>query len=449
MFPAQKIYLNRALLLLGSLFALFLCAGNAYSELATLSRKVIVDSQEPFNCRVYSYDMGIDSSGGVHIVYSNPNQGCTKASVSYVRRIDGVWQPPIVLSNNGLAPSISTLLAIGNDDIIHICYVQGSTDTLRYITVNNGVVGTDIHVDDGGWHTRMQLNENNRAIFVRENKTWPALETKLALLTTLDGTTWNKKYLDLPSVTKFRIADFIYDNGKYHITYGGSEHLKESWDSKSMTKRVMEVFHDLHYAFSSDGQNWSEYTIDSSGTLHRLQFWTSLALDGGNPLASMYKFNEYAGRYNFGTSANLMTKSGLVWNEKIITDTSFPDNLEGMGPGLVVNGSGDYFGAWDFSPPDTHDDEFRGIDGNIVLARNGFGNNWTARAQIAPFSLEGRAILQKHDGKIFFLGLGNWRDAKLYFREYSLSELNKILPWANRTRAGTVIPGIYQLLMDN
>jgi hypothetical protein len=161
------------------------------------------------------------------------------------------------LSSNGSRPSISTLLVVGSDDRVHVCYVaDGTTKTLHYRTINAGVVGIeDITIANGGWHTRMQLDENNYPIFVREGRTWPALKTKLALLTTQDGTTWNSEFLNLPSVVGFRIADFVYSNGIYHITYGGSEHLKEVWSTKDQINRVKEIFHNLHYASSSDGLN--------------------------------------------------------------------------------------------------------------------------------------------------------------------------------------------------
>lgn len=444
MFRLKSFYLKVILLFLISLpfvsfLPAFVNAGINSPDVTPLSSRTIVDSKEPYNCRVYSYDMGIDSKGDVHIVYSNPNAACTKADIYYIRRVSGVWQTPILISNNGSRPSISTLLTVGDDDRIHICYVLDNPRSLQYLIINNGAVvsGYPVKVWDGGWHTRMQLDNNGYPVFVREGETWPALETKLTLITTTNGTDdWTRTFLNLtpPPLPdgKFRVADFIYDNGTYHITFGGSEHKKEVWQDKTETVRIDEIFHDLHYAVSPDGTNWTEYTIDSSATLHDRQFWTSLVLDGVNPLASMYKYNEAGGRYNYGTSANLMTKIGSTWDNRIITDTRFT-NLEGMGPGLAVNGPLDYFCAWDFSPDFAdfgafYDESFYGQYGNIALARNGPKNDWTPKVQIAPFSLEGRAILKIHGGKMFFLGLGNWFDARLHFSEYSIVELNKILP---------------------
>ncbi len=427
------------------------------APLTPASAKTIIDSEESYGCRVYSYDMDVDSQGNVHIVYSkpvhtDPGDNCPdKAEIYYVRRVGTTWKAPVLLSANGRSPSISTLLAIGSDDKVHICYVaDGSVRTLRYVTVHNGVAVQDVFVDNGGWYTRMQLDENDHPVFVRGKG------TAMILLRTTDGLTWSESNLDLPPVNQFRIADFVYDSGTYHITYGGYEHLKEVWRSKAQTERYKEFFHDLHYAISTDGTNWTTKTIDSSVTLHDLQFWTSLAVDRGTPLVSMYKYNEAGGRYNYGTSANLMTVSGGTWSNRIITDQSkAPNTLEGMGPGLVVNGPDDYFVAWDFSPDfkDIPDNDFQGTYGNIALVRNGPQNNWVSKVQIDPFSLEGRAILRIKGGKLYFLGLGDWHDAKLYYRDYYMSELDKVLPPPGgippvpTPGAGTGLPAMYHLLM--
>jgi hypothetical protein len=449
---------SRLLTVFGSLLlaGLFLgegCSVSYATPITPASARTIIDSEESYGCRVYSYDMGVDSKGNVHIVYSKPlhnvaGDNCPdKAEIYYVRRLGSAWQAPVRLSANGRSPSISTLLNVGRDDRIHICYIaDGSVKTLHYITVNNGVPGVDITVDDGGWHTRMQLDDNDRPMFAREK--WD----HMALLRTDDGVNWTTdNYLDLPSVPQFRIADFVYENGRYHLTYGGYEHTREVWDSAAQTTRVMEPFHDLHYAFSADGIHWTTTTVDSSVTLHNRQFWTSLAVDRGTPLISMYKYNETGGRYNYGTSANLMTVSGGIWSNRIITDQSkAPNTLEGMGPGLAVNAPGDYFAAWDFSPDyeDIPDYNFQGQYGNIALVRNGPKNDWTSKAQLDPFSLEGRALLLIKGGKLYFLGLGDWHDAKLYFRDYYMSELDKILPPSSPgTRKG--VPAVYLLLQEH
>ncbi len=427
---------------------------NVEAALATSESRIISDSQELFNRRIYSYDMGIDSNGDVHIVFSKPYSD-RKANIYYVRRISGTWQSNILLTPDGFRPSGSTFLVIGSDDRVHICYIkdEGASESLYYQVINNGVVvKNETFVDDGGWHSRMQLDENSYPIFVRGGKKWPEPPSRLILLTTTDGATWDKSYLNLTPVTKFRLADFVYANGTYHITYGDSAYTKEVWDGKGMTTRIDGTFHDFYYITSQDGTNWDEHAIDTSHTLYELEFWTALVLVEGRPLIAMYKYAEYGNRYNRGTSARLSEWTDSSWTHKIITKQTYPDTSEGMGVGLVVNASGDYFGAWDFSPDNTHDDDFRGPRGNIALARSGPKKDWTPKVQVDPFSLEGRTRLRIHGGKLFFLALGDFVDSKLFYREYNISELNKVLPPPtgfppSGSGGGTSLPAVFHMLL--
>ncbi len=412
------------------------------ATLTAVDTKIIADSEEVFSRRIYSYDMVVDSQGTLHIIYSKP-LGDRTAEIFYVRRVGGTWQSPILLSANGFRASTSTFLAVGNDDRVHVCYIKdlGSSEALYYRTINNGVATAEIRVNDdggsGGWHSRMQLDAQDFPVFIRDNEDWQAspVVSKLALVTTQDGITWSKSFLSLPDVLNFRIADFLVENGVYHITYGDSAYVNP-------------VFHNLHYATSQDGKNWIHHTIDSSGTLYTNEFWTALVLDGGRPVIAMYKYAEYGNQYNTGTSALLAKWNGTAWQNKIITDTTYPDSREGMGVGLVVNGTGDYFGAWDYSPDDTHDDNFRGARGNIALARSGPAGDWTQKVQIAPFSLEGTAKLRIHGGKLFFLGLGDHVDAKLYFYEYNISDFggSTTPPPGPSPSTGMALPAVYLLL---
>ena len=305
-------------------------------------------------------------------------------------------------------------------------------------------------MDVGGWHSRMQLGANGYPVFVRDNEDWQIHKSKLALFTTQNGLTWKKSFLDLPedNVNAFEIADFLVENGVYHITYGDSAYNKPVLDGKGSTTYINGIFHNLHYATSQDGQNWVHHIIDSSGTLYAYEFWPALVLDSGRPVISMYKYAEYGNQYNTGTSALLAKWNGTDWQNKIITNTTYPDSREGMGVGLVVNGTGDYFGVWDFSPGDTHDDNFRGPRGNIALARSGAAGDWTQKAQMAPFGLEGAAKLRIHGGKLFFLALGDYVDVKLYFYEYNISDFvgSTTPPPGPSSSTGMALPAVYLLL---
>ncbi|MDD3619838.1 MAG: hypothetical protein PHX57_10655, partial [Desulfobulbaceae bacterium] len=79
---------------------------------------MIAESEEPLTRRIYSYDMGIDSSGDVHIVYSKPFDNRT-ARIFYVRRVAGTWASTL-LTASGFRGSVSTFLEVDDRDRIHI-----------------------------------------------------------------------------------------------------------------------------------------------------------------------------------------------------------------------------------------------------------------------------------------------------------------------------------------
>ena len=453
MFDVKNSVVNMACVLLCSFLFVGILPANVSAVIPPASSAMIKDSQEHYTRRIYSYDMGVDSQGDVHVIYSEPYSD-TKANIYYVRRIGGTWQGATLLSNNGLRQSISTLLQVGTDDRVHVCYIEDTAPQfLYYRVINNGVPGDADPVKDGAWHTRMQVDENGYPVFIREHKDFPSPGTHstLALFTTNNGILWDRSYLNLstPSLVKYRIADFVYANGTYHVTYGNSAETRPTIEGARKTNTIPGIYHDFFYATSLDGVSWTEHIIDNSRTLYAFEFWTSLALDDGRPVVAMYKYAEYGNEYNTGTSAILMRHDGSSWQKKTITKTQYPDSREGMGVGVVVNGSSDYFGAWDFSPSNTHDSEFDG-NGNIVLARSGPENDWSPRAQLDPFSLEGRAVLKIRGEKLYFLALCDVQDVKLYFREYNISDLNAILPppgWRPPGSAETSLPAVYHMLL--
>ncbi len=378
--------------------------------LPRLDARTIVDSEEPFDRRVYSYEMGIDSNGNVHIVYLKPTTG-NSAQLIYVSRVSGIWSDQ-VLSSSGLRGSISTNLIVDSTNVVHLCYIK-TDDHLYYQTITDNVPAVEIKVQAGGWHTRMQLDENNRALFVRGRN---GSVRKLDLLTTVDSSSWSQRYWNLPSLSQsLRIGGFVYADGVYHVTYGDSAITKPVVTGGNVT------FHNLHYVSSLDGENWNESVVDDSGTLYELEFWTSLILDNGTPVVSWYKYAEYGGQYNTGTSTWLAKWNGSSWQEKNVTQATYPATREGMGVGLVRNGAGDYFGGWDCSPDNTYDDDFRGARGNIALVRSGSDWAWNNKWQVDEFSAEGEVKLRIKNNRLYYLALGDYIDAKLYFREYDMN----------------------------
>lgn len=427
---------------------LFLFAGFAKTEpLLPVSSHIIADSEEPFNRRIYYYDMALDSVGNIHFIYAKPTIN-NAADVYYVRRINGSWQSEILLSSNGYGPHGATEIEIGDDDTVHVCYIKkGSPESLYYRTIANGVVQGEKFVESGGWTTRMQLDEYNSPIFIRVSQDFgaPGTPSKLSrLVTNNGGDSWSRSLLALPQVQQFRLADFVYNNGTYHITYGDFAHVRTVWNRSGTTENG--DFHNFHYVQSTDGSTWDHHLIDDSGYLYELEFWTSLVLVDGRPLIGMYRYNQYGNIYNTGSYAIIAEWTGNSWQKKIPTDQSHPDLTEGMGVGLAVIGNGDYIGIWDFSPANTYDDDFRGVRGNIALVRSGGDGQWSYRKQVDPFSQEGKTVVAVHGNSLYFIALGDYVDSKIYFREY---DVRKLLPPNEppNPNSGNVLIPIYHLLL--
>jgi hypothetical protein len=435
---------------------LFLGNYSAYARLTPVESKIIADSEEPFNRRIYAYDMAIDSAGNVHIVYTLPVPNETnRAQIIYIWKNNGLWQSPQVLEVRGWIPTRSTRIAIGPDDTVHVCYMRtlasDPTDPyLAYKKIVAGTPGAERYIGAGGYHSRMQLDDNNRAMFIRGG-TVPMSSppiSQLKLLTTSDEATWSETPINIPNDHWFTIGNFIYKNGTYHITYGDGAYTKLVLNGKETTEKINGTFHNFFYASSTDGTNWSVSLVDGSGTLYEKEFWTTLTLDNDVPVVAFFKYAEYGNRFATGTSVLMARRyGGNKWKKRIIAGDNFPDSGAGMGVTLIANGPKDLFGAWNDSParPINFFKENEGdtITGAIALHRSGPDDSWTYKGLLDPFSAEGIPILCANGNKLFFLVLGDWKDTKLYFREYNISELPAQEPVpvplfpANRSFAGS------------
>ena len=388
-------------------------------SLDTVDAQILADSPEDFGSRIYSYDMAIDDQNNVHIVYSRPFSS-TADQIIYARRIDGAWSQHVI-SSNGLRASISTEIEIDPNGTVHVCYIRANKQ-LYYHRIQGGVLpGVKRFVGSGAWNTRMQLDENGQPVFVRENQDWPSLQSKLVLLRTANGLNWTQSDIAVPRVTKFRVADFLYRQGTFRITYGDSSMARQVLIGKGETSYKTGIFHNLYYAESANGNQWDAIQVDTSGTLYEDEFWTTLAVDGQTPIGAVYRYAEVDGQYNTGTSLAFFrsTEDGVV--TQIITSADYAETREGMGAALLVEAPGEYLGVWDFSPDDTQDPYFRGERGNIALARNGEDGQWKEKLQVDAFSAEGRVVFKKMDGSLHILVLGDFVDAKLYYRELDLA----------------------------
>jgi len=406
--------------LLFSVCLSFFSAVQVHASLSSLDYRIIADSEEPVDRRIYSYDLAVDASGNVHIVYLLPTTG-DNGQIVYLRRVGSEWLQQ-VLTSEAYRASISTRLVVDSNNTAHVCYIKNDLN-LYYRSITNNTPGTEHYIGPGAWHTRMQLDDNNRPMFIRENETWPGLQTSLVLTTTSDGKTWHKSYLNLPAANKFRIGEFLYQDGRYHITYGDGVETRSVLAGKGATTTIQGLFHNLYYATSNDGKSWTVRLVDDSRSLYENEFWTTLTIDNGTPLVGMYKYAEYGGQYNTGTSGLLAKSTGNSWVKTNITPAGYPTTREGMGLDIVVKSPGDYYGAWDYSPDNTYDDNFRGERGNIALAHSGADGSWSEKWQLAPFSMEGQARVCLHNNHLFILALGDFVDAKLYFWEIDLNTL--------------------------
>jgi hypothetical protein len=430
MMHASFAALPQVVALVASL-ALPLLAPQALGALPTTDARVIADSEEPFARRIYSYDMDVDSNGDVHVIYSRPTVAGTD-QVVYQRRVRGAWQPEKVLSGDGLRSSISTHLLVNGQGIVHVCYLRASTEHLYYRRIVNGTPGPEVMVDEGAWHTRMQIDDVGRPIFLREDETWPAKVSKLKLLRPTGAATWNEQYLGIPDVAdRFRIADFVYQDGVFHVTYGDSSIRRDVLAGKGSTTKVPGTFHRLFYASSADGMTWINTLVDGSGNLYEDEFWTSLAVDGDTPLVGAYQYAEHGGVYNTGTWALLARRDAGAWRKRNITPADYAETRAGASIAVLVIAPGEYLGFWDFSPDNTYDGNFRGARGNMAIARNGVDNSWDHKVQLDPFSAEGRFVVRRSGERIHLLVLGDFVDSKLYYRELDLGVVQSRLDAAS------------------
>ena len=431
---------------------LALASQPAQAKLATVEAKTIVDSEEPLDRRIYAYDMGVDSSDNVHIVYTKPVVNQDYAQVIYERRINGQWQTPIVLSAQAWIYTRSTHLIVDANDTVHISYI-GKTATDQYLAyrkVVNGVVGAEQNISPGGWHSTMQIDDNGRAMFIREGQAYPDTTYQFKLFVTTDNTSWTEIATDLTNVKQFTIASFIYSNGKYHLTYGDGAYTKPVLDGKGSSDYVDGKFHNFYYASSTDGVHWTPHLIDNSGTLYELEFWTSMTLDNGLPVVAFYKYAEYGGSYNTGSSVLMARqKSAGKWKKRIIAGENFPAGDAGMGVFMVTNGPNDIIAAWNDSPVNLpfnfiEDD----MTGGVALYRSGSDDAWSYKGLLDKFSAEGTPVLAIRNNHLYSLVLGDWQDTKLYFREYNIAALPKLkaVPQLESPANGSMMSGTF--LMD-
>jgi len=374
----------------------------ARADLRFVSEYELADSEDTpvYRC-IFAYDFDLDAAGNIHVLYSLPVPGAERCQVIYAVRTGGVWRQQVI-DNYGRLASVSTYVRVDRaTGRVHLCYIQDPDTRLVYRIVDSGVVGAVTVVENGGWHSKMELDENGAALFIREGS------SSLRLFQPALAGGWTQSVLAIPAANHHRLADFVYDRARhtYHVSYG---------DFYNQTAPG-QGYHRLWYSVSSDGSYWETTCIDHSGTLYEMEFWTALVLDSrGNPYAGMYKYNAN----NTGTSMLYGRKVGAAWQTAVIAGGKSAMARAGMGCGMAVDESDRLYGAWDNSPDQPIDDN--GAHGNIMAHLCRDSNSWHFCQQARPYSAEGYCRLRAAGGKLYLLVSGDHTDRKLRFIEYDV-----------------------------
>ncbi len=454
-----------------------------YAELTLLKKDIITDSEEPVKRRTYSYDFDVTKQGIIHAIYSKPVANKNRSQIIYMTKpVGGNW-PEIknrtVLEEFGNVETISTWLMLDSNDIAHISYIvnrdfvdkNGTTHThgLVYQKIENGKVSKKTNVSPGGFHSRMQLNNKNQAIFAREYEAFmnkdgtfrkspfPKALQLLIPSATIENT-WHFSQLDLPNAVDYRLGNFIYEaqRNRFHIIFGDQDavFLRNTYPSTNppVTPNDTPVpfpsgtGHKLWYAFSdniindlgnlNDNPTWKTSLIDNSGDISENEFWTDLVLDKtGTPFAANYRYATDEQGVQQGSSNIIGRFNGQSWVMQTVAGktTGASQHRAGMGPKLLIDEDGGFHGIWDNSPDKPIDGVNKPIPGTtpggaIMYRYSPDGKLWqTAKQILLPFSAEGTSRAKLFNGKLLHMVLGDARDTKVFFAEYNLPTPDKNL----------------------
>jgi hypothetical protein len=443
-------------LVVTGLMILMFCAPG-WAALSNLQESIIEDSEEPFYRRIYAYDFDVTPGGTIHAVYAQPVPGESRTRIIYTTKdVGGAWPITanrVVLEEYGNIESISTyLLHDTSTGIVHICYIvqrafidnDGITHDsgLVYQTIMNGKVSAKVNVSSGSFHTRMQLNQNGKIIFVREYEIFlnpdgtirPLPYPKaLRMQIPVNGATnqWTDKILQLPTAEDYRLAGFVYDqvHGRYHIIYGdkNAEYLRNTYPTVNppVTPDKHPVYfppgsgHKLWHTYSTNGNDWITSLVDGSGNISENEFWTDMHVDSnGTPYVVSYRYATDSQGVQEGTS-NIFAKlkNDGSWQVQTVdgkTSGASPSRAGG-GSQFAIDSSGRFHGVWDNSPDKPIDAE--GADGNVMYRFSPDGENWAIRQAILPYSAEGNCLIKVYNNKLLLMVLGDYSDARLMFLE--------------------------------
>ena len=441
-------------------------AAPSWAALTQLSEETLSNSEEPFSRRIYSYDFDVTKDGIIHAVYAKPVPNENRTQIIYATKpVDGVWPSEgerTILEEYGFISSISTYIIIDdNTGIIHICYIVERdfadhiglihNQGLVYQTIENGIIGEQINISSGAFHTRMQIDKQGRAIFAREYEIFltangtlltPPFPKALRIQLPITDNQWtDKKYvLQLPSPTAdaedYRLSNFIYDKeqGRYHLTYGDKNavFLRNSYPTtnppvtsdKTPVPFPEGAGHKLWYAYSDDLKTWSTFLIDSSGNISENEFWTDLILNNEKtPYVASFRYKTDDQGVQQGSTNIIGNFTGGAWKTQTVAGktTGASPSRAGMGAKLTLDTAGRFHAVWDSSPDKPIDGESGVVGAGTTMYRfSPDGEDWAVRQVLLPYSAEGQCRVKIHNNQYLLMVLGDALDTRLIFAQFEM-----------------------------
>lgn len=444
----------------------FIVAMPAVAELHLQQQSVVSDSEESFRRRIYAYDFDVSAKGVIHAVYAKPVIGEDRTQIIYMSKtIGGEWPTEdkrTVLEEFGFMASISTWIIYDNNaNKAHISYIVKRpyvdkdqvthAHGLVYQTIADGKVGPKINVSSGAFHTKMQLNKEGLPLFAREyedflnadgtirNTPFPKA-IRIQIPNGKDSWTNREHILNLPAEEDYRLSSFVYDvkNNRYHITYGNknAQFLRETYPTTNppLTPESKPIFfpagvgHQLKYAYSDDLSKWTASTIDASGDISENEFWGDMVVDAkGSPFVSSFRYKTDAQGVQQGSTGIFGAYNAGQWQVATIAGntTGASEPRAGAAAKLAIDGTGGFHGIWDNSPDAPIDSEAAG--GTTMYHYSPDGVDWHTRQMLLPFSVEGPCRVKIFNNTLLLMELGDFRDAKVVFAEFSLPKADDTL----------------------
>jgi len=306
--------------------------------------------------------LALDSAGHPHISYYD----YTNTDLKYARWTGSAWDIQTV-DNGGVVGGL-TSLALDSTDHPHISYLDGTNDDLKYAhwtgstwaieTVDSGgIVGglTSLVLDSAGNPRISYYDDTNSAL---KYARWTGSGWDIQTVTdTYQSGLYNSLALDATGNPHISYSLLYWPSGVpepytalEYARWTGSEWdiqtVEGAWgiDVGSYTSLALDAAGNPHisyhgwYGFNKGdlkyarwtGSAWDMQTVDSSGGLGLIGWYTSLALDSaGNPHISYYAWTNSALKYARWT--------GSAWDIQTVDS----EGDVGLYTSLALNSAGD------------------------------------------------------------------------------------------------------------